>query len=93
MVDLGRWTDEEIMNRIKMLENNIKAMRNEDKIIRHEMGTNSNLSISKNQIGQVQAKVKDTTSQEAFYKLSSLIDFYNKPAQNFKEVNIILKII
>jgi len=37
-------------------------------------------------ISRVQAKVKDTNSQDAFYKLSSLIDHYNKPAQSFKEV-------
>jgi hypothetical protein len=35
---------------------------------------------------RVQAKVNDSNSQEAFGKLSSLIDFYNKPAAEFKEV-------
>ena len=82
MVDLGRWTDEEIMNRIKMLENNIKAMRNEDKIIRHEMGTNSNLSISKNQIGQVQAKVKENNDK---IKLNKQLPYL---VSNVVEVNI-----
>jgi len=37
---------------------------------------------------RVQAKVNDSNSQEAFGKLSSLIDFYNKPAAEFKEVNL-----
>lgn len=35
---------------------------------------------------RVQSKVNDSQSQEAFAKLSSLIDFYNKPANDFKEV-------
>ena len=35
---------------------------------------------------RVQSKVNDSHSQEAFTKLSSLIDFYNKPANEFKEV-------
>jgi hypothetical protein len=39
---------------------------------------------------RVQSKVNDSHSQEAFGKLSSLIDFYNKPATEFKEVNIFL---
>ena len=34
---------------------------------------------------RVQTKVNDSNSQEAFGKLSSLIDFYNKPANDFKE--------
>ena len=34
---------------------------------------------------RVQNKVNDQNSQEAFGKLSSLIDFYNKPANDFKE--------
>ena len=36
---------------------------------------------------RVQSKVNDSPSQEAFTKLSSLIDFYNSPATEFKEVN------
>lgn len=35
---------------------------------------------------RVQAKVNDSHSQEAFSKLSSLIDYYNRPANDFKEV-------
>jgi len=35
---------------------------------------------------RVQSKVNDSHSQEAFGKLSSLIDFYNKPATEFREV-------
>lgn len=40
-------------------------------------------------MNRVQSKVKDTNSQEAFFKLSSLIDYYNKAPQYFKEVIII----
>ena len=38
-------------------------------------------------MNRVQAKVKDSNSQEAFFKLSSLMDFYNKPPQPYKDVN------
>jgi len=41
---------EELTKRITMYENNIKAMRNEEKIIRHEMG-------------QVQAKIKENSDK------------------------------
>ena len=40
-------------------------------------------------MARIQNKVKDSGSQESFLKLSSLIDFYNKPAENVKEVIII----
>jgi len=42
--------------------------------------------LTKKWMSRIQSKVKDSNSQEAFFKLSSLIDFYNKPAQSFKEV-------
>jgi 26S proteasome regulatory subunit T5 len=46
VAELNRMTDEEIMNRIRMYENNVKAMRNEEKIVKHETA-------------QVQAKIKE----------------------------------
>lgn len=41
--------------------------------------------LTKRWMGRIQAKAKDSHSQETYMKLSSLIDFYNKPAQTFKE--------
>jgi hypothetical protein len=37
-------------------------------------------------MARIQNKAKDSASQESFLKLSSLIDFYNKPVENVKEV-------
>jgi hypothetical protein len=36
-------------------------------------------------IHRIQTKVKDAASSEAFSKISSLIDFYNKPPAQYKE--------
>ena len=37
---------------------------------------------------RVQNKVNDQNSQEAFGKLSSLIDFYNKPANSQNDLSL-----
>jgi len=50
LTELNKLTDEEIMNRIKIYENNVKAMKNEEKIARHDMA-------------QVQAKIKDNNDK------------------------------
>ena len=42
--------------------------------------------LTKKWMGRLNSKAKDTTSQESLMKLSSLIDYYNKPAETFKEV-------
>ncbi len=42
--------------------------------------------LTKRWMGRIGAKAKDTASQESLMKLSSLIDYYNKPAEQFKEV-------
>jgi hypothetical protein len=42
--------------------------------------------LTKKWIARIQNKAKDTQAQEAFGKLSSLIDFYNKPVEPVKEV-------
>ena len=42
--------------------------------------------LTKRWMGRIQAKAKDSHSQETYMKLNSLIDYYNKPAQNYKEV-------
>ncbi len=36
-------------------------------------------------MARVQNKVKDVSSQESYLKLSSLVDFYNKPVEPVKE--------
>jgi hypothetical protein len=41
--------------------------------------------LTKRWMGRIQAKAKDSHSQETYMKLNSLIDYYNKPAQTFKE--------
>jgi len=41
--------------------------------------------LTKKWIQRIQAKVKDAASTESFSKISSLIDYYNKPASAFKE--------
>jgi hypothetical protein len=41
-------------------------------------------------MGRIQTKVKDAASQESFLKLSSLIDYYNRPPEQFKEVTLFL---
>jgi hypothetical protein len=46
--------------------------------------------LTKRWMGRIQAKARDTQSQESLMKLSSLIDYYNKPAESYKEVIIIL---
>jgi len=38
-------------------------------------------------MSRFKSKVKDSNSQEIYLKLLSLIDFHNKHAQSFKEVN------
>ena len=45
--------------------------------------------LTKKWMGHIQSKARDTTSQESLMKLSSLIDFYNRPADSFKEVRIL----
>ncbi len=45
----------------------------------------SRQDLTKRWMGRIQAKAKDTHSQETLMKLSSLIDYYNKPAQVYKE--------
>jgi hypothetical protein len=42
--------------------------------------------LSKKWSARIQSKVKDGQSQEAFMKLSSLMDYYNRPAEDFKDV-------
>lgn len=42
--------------------------------------------LTKKWIGRIQAKARDSRSQESVMKLSSLIDYYNKPAEVQKEV-------
>ena len=42
--------------------------------------------LTKKWMGRIQIKAKDTASQESLMKLSSLIDYYNKPAEFYKEV-------
>lgn len=42
--------------------------------------------LTKKWMGRIQAKAKDSHSQETLMKLSSLIDYYNKPAESFNEV-------
>jgi hypothetical protein len=42
--------------------------------------------LTKKWMGRIQAKAKDSHSQETYMKLSSLIDYYNKPAPTYKEV-------
>jgi hypothetical protein len=42
--------------------------------------------LTKKWMNRIQNKVKDTASQESFLKLSSLIDYYNKPVEAAKEV-------
>jgi hypothetical protein len=44
--------------------------------------------LTKKWMGRIQAKAKDSHSQETYMKLSSLIDYYNKPAPVYKEVNL-----
>jgi hypothetical protein len=39
-------------------------------------------------MARIQNKAKDNSAQEAFGKLSSLIDFYNKPVEPVKEVKL-----
>ena len=41
--------------------------------------------MTKKWIARIQNKAKDTQAQEAFGKLSSLIDFYNKPVEPVKD--------
>jgi hypothetical protein len=36
-------------------------------------------------MNRIQNKVKDSASQEAYLKLTSLIDFYNKPVEAVKD--------
>ncbi len=38
-------------------------------------------------MNRIQNKVKDNASSESFLKLSSLIDYYNKPVEAVKDVN------
>lgn len=42
--------------------------------------------LTKKWMGRIGAKARDTTSQESLMKLSSIIDYYNKPADTYKEV-------
>ena len=42
--------------------------------------------LTKKWMGRISAKAKDTASQESLMKLSSLIDYYNKPADSYQEV-------
>lgn len=44
--------------------------------------------LSKRWTGRIQSKVKDAASQESYMKLSSLIDYFNKPAAPHKEVKL-----
>ncbi len=44
--------------------------------------------LTKRWMGRISAKAKDTASQESLMKLSSIIDYYNKPADSFKEVEL-----
>lgn len=48
----------------------------------------SRQDLTRRWMGRIQAKAKDSSAQENLMKLSSLIDFYNKPSQNFKDVYI-----
>lgn len=54
----------------------------------HKVHNNSNIlgnDLTKKWIQRIQNKVKDGSSVEAYSKISSLIDYYNKPASPFKE--------
>jgi hypothetical protein len=42
--------------------------------------------LTKRWLGRIQTKANDSLSQEGYMKLSALIDYYNKPAETFKEV-------
>ena len=44
--------------------------------------------LTKRWMGRIQSKAKDTQAQETLMKLSSLIDYYNKPADTYKQVKI-----
>jgi hypothetical protein len=48
--------------------------------------------LTKRWMGRIQAKAKDMHSQETLMKLGSLIDYYNKPAETYKDVNILIKL-
>jgi hypothetical protein len=41
--------------------------------------------LTKRWLGRIQAKSTDTKSQESLMKLSSLVDYYNRPAEPLKE--------
>jgi hypothetical protein len=41
--------------------------------------------LTKKWISRIQAKVKDSASSEAYGKISSLIDYYNKPVAQYTE--------
>lgn len=41
--------------------------------------------LTKKWIQRIQSKVHDSASVESYAKLSSLVDFYNKPAKTFKD--------
>ncbi len=45
--------------------------------------------LTKRWMGRIQSKAKDSHSQETYMKLNSLIDYYNKPAEEYNQVNII----
>jgi hypothetical protein len=42
--------------------------------------------LTKRWMGRISAKAKDTASQESLMKLSALVDYYNKPADTYKDV-------
>lgn len=45
----------------------------------------SRQDLTKKWVQRIQSKVNDSASTEAYSKLSSLVDFYNKPSKSFKD--------
>jgi hypothetical protein len=68
--------------------NNLKHVRLTARAIGTAVVNYTRNDLTKKWIARIQNKAKDVNAQEAFGKLSSLIDFYNKPVEPVKEVNV-----